>query len=168
MSALPVRIRNATERDQAAITTLVHSERLNPFNLDWRNFVVATDRSGIVGAVQLRRHFDGSRELGSLVVRKTARQFGVAARLIDTLLATEAGRVFMITGARFAAHYRRWGFRRIAPHEAPMPIRGNYWFGRLAGVPKILAGLAPKKLVVLHRSERATAGRLSAAVTGAI
>ena len=98
MNTLPITIRRATEDDQPALTTLVRSERLNPFGPDWRRFVVAADLFGIVGAAQLRKHSDGSRELGSLVVREAARRFGVASRLIDALLSTETARVFMITG----------------------------------------------------------------------
>lgn len=79
-------IRPATETDQVAIRTLVRSERLNPCG-DWPNFLVAVSRRGLVGAVQLRRHQDGSRELGSLVVRKEARRQWIASRLINTLLA---------------------------------------------------------------------------------
>ena len=146
-----IRIRTASQSDQAAITTLVHSERLNPYDLDWRRFVVATDAGGIVGAVQLRRHSDGSRELGSLVVRREARRYGVASRLIDALLATVKSRVFMITGSAFAAHYARWGFRRITPLDAPAPIVRNYCFGQLMGILSFIAWRRPKRLAVLDR-----------------
>jgi GNAT superfamily N-acetyltransferase len=98
----PVRIRPATQYDQRDIEALVHSARPNPNDLDWRRFVVATDGVRIVGAVQLRRHADGSREPGSLVVRRQARRQGLAARLIDALLADESGCVLMITNGRAA------------------------------------------------------------------
>jgi amino-acid N-acetyltransferase len=146
-------IRNATERDHLAITTLVHSERLNPNDLDWRRFIVATDTTGILGAVQLRRHFDRSRELGSLVVRKDARGRGIASRLIDTLLAPVATRVLMITGAAFIAHYERWGFYRIQPMEAPIAVRRNYYLGSLiGGALSLLSGRRPRTLAILHRN----------------
>jgi GNAT superfamily N-acetyltransferase len=88
---------------------MVHAERLNRNGLDWRRFVVATDGHGLLGAVQLRLHVDQSHELGSLVVRKDVRGRGNASRLIDAILARVATRVLLITGAAFAAHYRRWG-----------------------------------------------------------
>jgi N-acetylglutamate synthase-like GNAT family acetyltransferase len=160
MYILPIRIRSATEQDQPAITTLVHNERLNPYDLDWRRFVVATDHGGVVGAVQLRNHFDGSRELGSLVVRKEARRYGIASRLIDALLSTETVRVFMITGAAFAAHYERWGFRPIEPVDAPSPIWRNYGLGRLGGILSFLAGCRPNRLAILDRSARVASPRL--------
>lgn len=144
-------IRFAAEHDQHAITTLVRGERLNPFDLDWRRFAVATDPSGIVGAAQLREHVDGSYELGSLVVRREARRRGIASRLIDTLLLAQHSRVFMITGTAFARHYERWGFRHIEPVQAPWPIRRNYWLGRLAGIQSLLTGRRPNELAVLDR-----------------
>src|SRR4030095_5411102 len=58
---------------------------------------------------------------------------GIAARLIDKRLAGASGRVLMITGQRFADHYRRWGFVRIAPEAAPPCIRLNYWLGHVCG-----------------------------------
>jgi len=156
MIRLPIRIRSAMESDQTAIATLVHTERLNPFDLDWRRFVVASDASGIVGAAQLRQHFDGSRELGSLVVCRSARSLGIASRLIDALLLRQRGRVFMITGSRYAAHYARWGFHRISPFDASLAVLGNYWLGRIAGIQNLLTGRKPKTLAVLRRSALAT------------
>jgi len=137
---------------------LVRSERLNPFDLDWRRFVVATDASGIVAAVQLRQHPDGTRELGSLVVRKDARRRNVASRLISALLARAPSRVFMITGRAFRAHYRRWGFEPIEPLEAPWPIMRNYFLGTLAGVQSWLAGRRPNTLAILERNGETAAG----------
>ena len=147
------KVREATARDQLAITTLVRHEHLNPIDLDWRRFVIAIDRSGILGAVQLRRHADHSRELGSLVVRQDARGRGVAGRLIDRLLAPIATRVLMITGAAFATHYERWGFRPIDPAKAPTPVRRNYYFGKIVGgAISLLSGRWPRRLAILDRN----------------
>jgi N-acetylglutamate synthase-like GNAT family acetyltransferase len=146
------RIRRAREADEYAITALVRSERLNPIDLDWRRFVLAIDEKGIAGAVQLRLHDDDSRELGSLVVRHDARGRGVGARLIDALLAPVTTRVCMITGARFAHHYLRWGFRRIDPGAAPSAVRRNFYFGRfVGGALAFLAGREPRALAILDR-----------------
>ena len=146
------RIRHATERDQLAIATLVHSEHLNPIDINWRRFVIAIDRTGVLGAVQLRQHADQSRELGSLVVREDARGRGIASRLIDALLAPIATRVLMITGAAFATHYTRWGFKRIPPASAPSAVRRNYYFGKfIGGALSLLSGRAPRELAILDR-----------------
>jgi N-acetylglutamate synthase-like GNAT family acetyltransferase len=144
-------IRPATMADWADIKALVRSEALNPNDLDWRRFLVATYGAHIIGAVQMRRHADGARELGSLVVRTQARGHGIATRLIDALLVTQPGHVLMITGYAFAKHYAQWGFRRTEPSAVPASIRRNYRLGRLAGVISLLKGRKPKKLVILER-----------------
>ena len=151
---MTITLRRATAPDQPAIRALVHGERLNPFDLDWCNFLVAADARRLVGAVQLRKHRDGSRELGSLVVRKEVRGRGIASRLIEAVLAPENGRVLMITGAGFASHYKRFGFRRIEADAAPAAVRRNYRIGCLAGVISLLMG-RPRRLVILERQPNA-------------
>ena len=49
--------------------------------------------AALVGAAQVRRHPDGSRELASLVVRRQDRGHGVAGAVTDMLLADEPGPV---------------------------------------------------------------------------
>jgi len=145
-------IRRATWVDQAAIGALVQGERLNPNDLDWRRFIVAENASGVVGAVQLRPHEDDAHELGTLVVRSDARGRGIASRMIDSVLTSAAGRVLMITGAAFAAHYARWGFHPIEPARAPMGVQRNYYFGRIFGWAMWLAGSRrPRPLAIFDR-----------------
>ena len=146
-------IRPAMETDQVAIRTLVRSERLNPYGLDWPNFRVAAIGDGLVGAVQLRRHRDGSRELGSLVVRKEARRQGIASRLINALLAGTNERVLLITVEAIAARYERWGFRSIEPAAAPATVRRNYRMGSLASVTALFSLRRIRRLVILDRDE---------------
>jgi N-acetylglutamate synthase-like GNAT family acetyltransferase len=149
---MTVSIRPATERDQASILALARGERLKPFGLNWPNFVVAERDRRVIGAVQLRSHRDGSYELGSLVVEVASRGQGIAAHLIDKRLAGATGRVLMITGERFADHYRRWGFERIAPNAAPPFIRLHYWMGHVGGrVFSVLQRRAFNPLAVLDR-----------------
>jgi amino-acid N-acetyltransferase len=130
---MTVSIRPATAHDQSQILALARGERVKPYGLNWPNFIVAEKDRRIIGAVQLRSHCDGSYELGSLVVEASARGQGIAARLIDRRLADAPGRILIITGRRFADHYRRWGFARIAPTQAPPCIQLNYWLGHIGG-----------------------------------
>ncbi|MFO1313220.1 MAG: GNAT family N-acetyltransferase [Burkholderiales bacterium] len=148
---MAITIRAATERDQEAIVALVRSERMNPFDLHWRRFLVAIDAKGVAGTVQLRRHLDGSRELGSLVVRPDMRRRGIAARLIDALMLFAQGRVYMITGSRFASHYQHWGFAPIEATSAPVGILRNYVLGRLVGIVSPPMGAKPSPLAILTR-----------------
>ncbi len=149
---MSVEIRSATADDQEAIVSLVRSERLNPTALNWANFVVAVSNRELVGAAQIRQHKDGSRELGSLVVHRLWRGQGVASRLIETLLASEQGRVLTITGQTRAAYFARWGFRPIEKSRAPAAIRFHYNVGSIGGgLFSLFQGRSPNRLVILDR-----------------
>lgn len=146
-----IAFRRAMEHDQPAIRTLVHGERLNPVGINWPNFSVAVIGDRIVGAAQIRKHSDGSRELGSLVVAKEVRGHGVASRLIDALLADEREPVWLITPESMASLYRSWGFERIEPAAAPVKVRHNYRMGRMASVISFVLRRPIRRLVILER-----------------
>jgi N-acetylglutamate synthase-like GNAT family acetyltransferase len=146
-------VRPAIPEDQPHIRALARGERLKPTGLDWPRFIVAEDAGRIVGAVQLRRHPDGSSELASLVVAPAFRRHGVAASLIDRRLADATGRVFVITGRRHAGYYRRWGFNAIGSMRATPVIWANYWIGYLGGgLLSLLSGRPLNHLAVFERA----------------
>lgn len=150
---MSVHIRAALPTDHAAIVGLVRSERLNPNGLDWPNFLVATEHDRLIGAVQLRCHKDGARELGSLVVERGSRGKGLATRLIDGLLAANPGRVLMITGRQHAPHYSAWRFRPLGAFDAPASIMRNYCLGQTIGGAFALLQRKPiNRLVILDRT----------------
>ena len=145
-------IRPADVKDRRKIRALVRSERLNPIRLHWRNFQVAVVGDDIVGAVQMRSHSDGSRELGSLVVKPDYRLRGIAEELITAVLAKEPGVVYMITSRERQPRFRRHGFRAIATTAGPWPVRLNILLGTMAGGAfSILQGRRPVPLVLLER-----------------
>jgi amino-acid N-acetyltransferase len=147
-------VRRAVSADQAAIVRMVRAERLNPHALHWPNFIVAESGGQLVGAVQMRAHADGSRELGSLVVDRANRRRGIAARLISSLLSWEdsAATVHVITRRERAEYFARWGFRVIAPRAAPDAVRSGRCRGQLfGGLMSLLHGRRPRRLVVLER-----------------
>jgi amino-acid N-acetyltransferase len=147
----PLLIRPAVALDQLAITRLVHSERLNPHGLAWQNFVVAISGTTLIGVAQMRQHPEGSRELGSLVVRREHRGHGIAGRLIAALLARHHGTVHVITRHTNAAHYRPWGFRPIATRDAPSTVRRHRLMGQMASLLSLMQGRRPRRLVILRR-----------------
>ena len=151
MDQQAIEFRRATEGDEPAIRALVRSERLNPTGLDWPNFIVAATGERIVGAVQMRRHADGSREVGSLVVAEQERGRGIASRMMEALLAAEREPVWMITGESHARTWAQWGFRRIEPSAAPVRVRFNYRIGRLARILSFLRRQPARPLVILER-----------------
>ena len=162
MDQLAIIIRRATEWDQQAIRALVRSERLNPNGLYWQNFLVAVTAGSIIGAVQMRKHTDGSRELGSLVVTREARGYGIASRLIDALLAQERQPVWMITAEANAGTYARWGFRQIEARAAPVKVRRNHLMGSLVCILSFFMRRPVRRLVILERRPAGTTSRTSA------
>jgi N-acetylglutamate synthase-like GNAT family acetyltransferase len=146
-------IRPALPIDHDAIVGLVRSERLNPNGLHWPNFLVATEHDRLIGAVQLRCHKDGARELGSLVVERGSRGRGLAARLIDSLIASTPGRILMITGRQHAPHYSAWRFRPISAIDAPASVMRNYCLGQIIGGTFALLQRRPiNRLAILDRT----------------
>lgn len=152
---MSVRIRAANERDREAIDALVPVD-LPVRDLDCDRFMVASDARGLAGAVELFEHPDGAQELTCLVVRPDVRRRGIAARLIDALLLAARGRLYLIAGARFAAHYAHWGFAPVDPASAPSSVLRNYLRNRLSAIDMAWAtGRPPEPLAILGRLTRA-------------
>jgi amino-acid N-acetyltransferase len=154
MDQLAISVRRATEQDQQAIRALVRGERLNPTGINWPNFVVAVIGGRVIGAVQMRKHSDGSRELGSLVVSKEARGHRIASRLIDALLAEDQEPVWMITAEPYSSAYSRWSFEQIEVRAAPVKVRRNHLMGSLARIISFVMRRPVRRLVILERSPR--------------
>ena len=149
---MTISIRPATAGDQAAITALVKSEHLNTTDLDWRRFTLAVVDDAVIGAVQVSRNRDGSRELGSLVVVPAMRGQKIAGRLIDAALATAGGEdIWIVTPAAFVGHYRKWGFSAAWGRNIPLAVRLHHRLGRSMAVVSWLKGRKGKNLTVLVR-----------------
>lgn len=116
---MPYAIRRAVQADQTSITALVRAAGINPFDLRWQRFLVAEDRGRVIGAIQIKPHRDGSRELASLAVVPANRGQGVGSALVKALLATEGGPVYLTCADRLEGYYTRFGFRRLDPPEMP-------------------------------------------------
>lgn len=154
MSATPTHyvIRRAFAREEAAICALVRSERLNPHHLHFENFAVAVAGGELIGASQIRRHADGSRELGSVVVAPSWRGRGISAAIIEWLLKKEAAPLYVITRRKHSAHYERWGFSAVPARSAPRTIRFNYRLGSLIGTVMAIVQRRPvNRLMILRR-----------------
>lgn len=149
--APPFVLRAARPSDGGEIRALVRSERLNPLDLHHAAFVVAAVGPTVIGAVQIRHHADGSRELGSLVVAPAWRGRGVATALVEARLAGVSERVHLVTRRASAGLYARWGFRPAPRASLPAAIRRNLWMGQLASIWALLRGLRPRGLVALAR-----------------
>jgi len=123
-------VRRARPDDQPVITAMVRRARLNPAGLHWEQFVVGERDGRAVGVAQLRRHPDGAKELASLVVDPGARGHGIAAQMVDALLAGETAAVYALIDRRFAGHFAHWDFRQVDPSELPRSVSRTYLIGR--------------------------------------
>ena len=117
-----ISIRHAQPQDHHAIGDFVRSERLRPTGLHWQRFTLALDSQGrIAGAIQIRHHRDGSRELGSFAVRPDLRGRGVGGGLVEHALVRNPGPVYLVTREQLIAYFQRWDFGRAGRHPLQLP-----------------------------------------------
>jgi amino-acid N-acetyltransferase len=127
-------LRPAVLADAAGIRRMIREERLNPFSLDWRRFIIAEDKNrSMVACVQVKPHRDGTRELASLVVLPQVRGQGLARMLIETVLARENGTLYLTCRDSLIPLYARFGFKSLSSyeHELPPYFRRLEWVFRL-------------------------------------
>jgi N-acetylglutamate synthase-like GNAT family acetyltransferase len=137
-------IRSAHADDEAIIKAMIRSERLDPLNVHWQNFLVATEGERIVGIGQVKPYRSG-RELGSLVVVADRRKTGVAGALINALIARERGPLLLFCLAFREPFYAKFGFRRVGLADIP----GSFKFKYAAGV--VLTRLIGQRVIVMKR-----------------
>jgi N-acetylglutamate synthase-like GNAT family acetyltransferase len=124
---------------------------VNPFGIDWRNFVVAEAGGEVVGCAQLRPAGPGAVELGSLVVRADLRRAGLGGWLVEAALARAGGRrVFAVAVAAQAGWFARRGFGP-AGAAVPWSVRRNLLLGQAGSLVALARGLRPRRLAILER-----------------
>ena len=148
-------LRSASADDQTAIKRLVRRAKIAPFSLHWSHFTIAVDKNGgIIGCGQLKHHNDGSVELASLVVKERWRKKGVARALIESLIDSHKGGLWLLCRSNLTPLYKRFGFVKVGSDKA----RSRY-FRRL----QILIGIIrrtmrPKEYPVIMYLGQYTAG----------
>ena len=141
----PYHIRAATAVDQPQIKALVRAVRINPIGLRWQRFVVAVDDAGhLIGCGQIKHHRDGSRELASIAVQKEWRKQGVARALIEALVQTQNGPLWLTCMNPLVPFYKRFGFIEVTAADAMPPyfrlaVRFFRLYQRLMRIPGYLA-----------------------------
>jgi N-acetylglutamate synthase-like GNAT family acetyltransferase len=117
---VPLRLRAAADRDQAAIRRIVRAARINPSGLEWQRFIVAEEAGAIVGVGQAKPHRDGTREVASIAVVPVRQGRGIGSAIVNALLAREPAAVFHLTCRReMQGYYERFGFSRIERPDYP-------------------------------------------------
>lgn len=106
-------IRRAAAADQADIKALIHLVRINPMDLDWRRFLVASAPDGSLAAcAQMKPHADGTLELASLAVHPAWRGRGLARRLVERLLSESPRPLYLTCRSGLEAFYTKIRFPR--------------------------------------------------------
>ena len=124
MTTTSLVIRPAADTDQPRITEMIREAKIFPFGLKWQRFLIAEENGTAVGIVQLKTHQWGAKELGSLAVIPSRQKEGIAAELIQALLAPESGVVYLTCHISLEPFYERFGFRRLGWRDLPLDFKG--------------------------------------------
>ena len=139
-------IRSAVAADEAVIKAMIRTERLDPMNVHWPNFLVAEDTSmgRIIGIGQIKPYRSG-RELGSLAVVTDRRQNGVGGAIINALIERERGPLLLFCLAFREPYYAKFGFRRCGLRDLPGEFKVKYALGT------VFTRLVGRRLIVMRR-----------------
>lgn len=144
---MAITIRPARKEDQETIVSFIHQARINPRNIHWQNFLVAEEGKKLVGIRQVKAHPQGTREVASGFVLSEYRRQGISARLMNELLAREAGPLYTMVNQRRASYYEQFGFRRVTVDQLPADFRKEYRIGRF--VTSLLSIFSKEELRVI-------------------
>lgn len=117
-------LRKAEAKDESSIRDLIKRVHINPFNLDWRRFVVVEGESGqFLGCGQIKPHFDGSLELASIAVQPEWQRRSIGRMIIEALLSNSPRPLYLTCRASLQQYYAKFGFRSVQPGEVPPSLR---------------------------------------------
>ena len=129
-------IQAASEDQAEAIKQLVYDSGINPTALNWQHFIVALDeRMKLIGCGQVKTHADGSQELASLAVAPAIQGQGIGRELIEQLISTQDGPLYLMCQSSLGPLYERFGFEHIEGDEIPK------YFRRVSQLAGVLASL---------------------------
>ena len=113
-----IAFRAATADDADDIKALIRLVRINPMDLDWRRFLLASSADGRLAAcIQAKPHADGTLELASLAVGPAWRGQGLARRLVEQLLSQSPRPIYLTCRSGLESFYQKFGFRTLVASE---------------------------------------------------
>ncbi len=142
-------LRPAQEEDAKAIRELIHAVQINPMGLDWRRFVLAVTPEGeMAGCGQIKSHGDGSFELASIAVVPAWRGQGLARLLIEYLIDSHPGTLYLTCRSGLRPFYEKFGFQVADPNEM------TPYFRRLSRLARVFLAMNRRQegMLVMKRS----------------
>lgn len=142
----PLLLRPARPEDEFTFRRMIRENRINPMGVHWQNFsVIESPQGEIIAIGQIKQHFDGTSELSSLVVDEAWRGQGLARRMMEHLIASHTGPLYLTCRSELGSMYEKFGFRRL-PHAEYTP-----YFKRLARFARLMEKLAGVEMLVMLR-----------------
>ncbi len=148
---MAIDIRSAEETDQAAIRKIVRGAGLYPFELDWQHFYIAAANKSIAGVGQIKSHRDGSMELASIAVVAEFRRQGVATALIQNLISTAEGDLYLLCQDDLEGFYQGFGFITAGREDLPSPIARRQRLGNFILSIAALFSRRPVRILAMRR-----------------
>lgn len=145
------RIQPATAAHASQIRDLVLGSGLNPTGLDGDHFLVALTPDGeFIGCGQIKPHVDGMQELASVAVALEWRGRGVGGALIQSLIDSHPGELYLMCQSYLGPLYEKFGFQVIRDDEMPK------YFRRVSKLPGVLTNLAKgdEHLLIMRRNNK--------------
>ena len=149
---MSVQIRPATVADRQAILDLMRSGDTNRVNLQPDRFLIAETEANIdsvnpkanrkanriIGIGQVKRHWDGTPELASLVVAEAYRGQGIGGTMVQALVDRHFARcaaepLYLFCLSTLESYYQRFGFQRVERLQLPWPLRLMHFLGNGLG-----------------------------------
>jgi amino-acid N-acetyltransferase len=148
---MPYTIRPATEADRAAIRHLMRPRDYNRIRLKPHCFVIAEDAGRVIGIGQIKRHWEGTPELASLVVAADRRGEGVGSAIVRALVERHTGLLYLFCLAALEGYYAQFGFRRSLRAELPPLLAFIHGLGNLLGRLPQLAGQQRLRIIAMQK-----------------
>jgi len=130
-------LRPARESESSQIKDLIHLVGINPMDLNWKRFVVATnDHDEMIGCGQIKPHGTEILELASIAVYPEHQGKGVASAIIERLLSNSPRPMYLMCESSRGSLYEKFGFRSVSYDEMPRYFQR---ISKLAGLVTTLA-----------------------------
>lgn len=141
-------LRNAQQADFPAVKAIIRRAGINPFELDWRRFLLAVTPTGeVIGCAQIKPHQGGIRELASLAVVEQYRGHGVARVLIQKLISQNSPPLYLTCRSGLEPFYQKFGFKTVGLAEMPSYYRN---LSRIANLLMKLTGKTQRLIVMKY------------------